>query len=392
MTEIIFLEEETMCRKIITGIYAIRNKINSKIYIGSSYNIHERWSYHKNVLNKKKHSEVLQNDWILYGKNCFEFIILEETELNDFILADREQFYLNKFESYTNQKGYNINKKATRPRNPKLNSILQYTVHGDFVKEWSSFRDIQNILQIETSGIRQVCSGNRKMSHGFCWFIKNGDIQKNIDVSHIIIQKKSICQFSLNGILLNKWDSIYQASIETKISEQSISSCCRKKLRSAGNFVWRFKDNVKGLTKIHVSKKKTTSKQIVQFDLFGNFVNEFPNVMYATNSTNINSELIKQACRNKTATSNFFWRYKEEIKNIKKINVKNTFVKNWPILQYTANGRFIKEFKSISELCKELTNGIKKTTEYICSGKCKILKNFLFFKKSQANILLQIEV
>lgn len=85
------------------GIYAIKNTINGKVYIGSAKNFKKRWKRHRSQLkNNKHHSIKLQRSYNKYGKDSFEFIILEECE-NRF---ERELHWINKHNSYTN--GYNI--------------------------------------------------------------------------------------------------------------------------------------------------------------------------------------------------------------------------------------------------------------------------------------------
>jgi len=90
------------------GIYSIRNKLNNKIYIGSSRNIDQRWYNHKFLLRKgKHHSWRLQKDWNQYGEENFEFLILEEVADISTIL-DIEQRYLDKIQSWRRSVGYNI--------------------------------------------------------------------------------------------------------------------------------------------------------------------------------------------------------------------------------------------------------------------------------------------
>lgn len=74
-----------------SGIYIIRNKINSKFYIGSSCDIKKRWRRHRYDLNRNGHHNIyLQRAWNKYGKCNFEFeIILEED--NDVNLFKIEQ-------------------------------------------------------------------------------------------------------------------------------------------------------------------------------------------------------------------------------------------------------------------------------------------------------------
>lgn len=89
------------------GIYAIKNKINNKHYVGQSENIMVRWKDHKQKLKSNKHAnKYLQHSWNKYGKHNFEFIILEETLFK--LLNEKEIFWCNKLESYYYQNGYNI--------------------------------------------------------------------------------------------------------------------------------------------------------------------------------------------------------------------------------------------------------------------------------------------
>jgi len=93
---------------IKTGIYKILNKINSKVYIGSATNIKKRWRDHRWYLNHNKHhNSHLQSSWNKYGINTFEFSILLECSIDE--LLDKEKEYIEKFNSFNNNFGYNMN-------------------------------------------------------------------------------------------------------------------------------------------------------------------------------------------------------------------------------------------------------------------------------------------
>lgn len=79
------------------GIYAIRNKVNGKRYIGSTNNFRRRWGMHEYALKKGNHyNGHLQRAWNKYGKESFVFEIVEEVEGNNRALLDHEQAYLDK--------------------------------------------------------------------------------------------------------------------------------------------------------------------------------------------------------------------------------------------------------------------------------------------------------
>ena len=75
------------------GIYAIKNIVNGKRYIGSAKNISRRWSTHKLLLNKGMHyNSHLQSTWNKYGENNFEFYILLKCKKDE--LIENEQVYM----------------------------------------------------------------------------------------------------------------------------------------------------------------------------------------------------------------------------------------------------------------------------------------------------------
>jgi group I intron endonuclease len=90
------------------GIYRIINKINGKYYIGKSKNIYKRIHQHiyhmKN--NKKAENAYLQNSWNKYGRDSFDYDILEQLDFNETLIAQRELYWI-KFYDSTN-KGYNL--------------------------------------------------------------------------------------------------------------------------------------------------------------------------------------------------------------------------------------------------------------------------------------------
>ncbi len=90
---------------MVAGIYKIENLISKKSYIGQSKDIEVRWCTHRNNLNKSKHRNGhLQNSYNKYGKENFEFSILEEVASTDSpvllknILEEREQSWVDLYD------------------------------------------------------------------------------------------------------------------------------------------------------------------------------------------------------------------------------------------------------------------------------------------------------
>jgi group I intron endonuclease len=82
-----------------SGVYAIRNRLNGQCYIGSTYHFNRRWLNHKTTLRRGvANNPLLQRAWILYGEDCFEFIVLERTTLET--RKEREGWWLLKEPGY----------------------------------------------------------------------------------------------------------------------------------------------------------------------------------------------------------------------------------------------------------------------------------------------------
>lgn len=184
---------------IKSGIYKITNILNGKFYIGSSSNILKRWEKHIKFLRKNKHhSRHLQNAWNLYGEKNFIFEILEEIPI--IFLLEREQYYLNSLQSFKPEIGYNI-----------------CSVAGS------------------TFGIKYSNEARKKISLS----LKGKKQSKERMEKYPLLP---ILQYTTNKDFIKEWRSITSASKELNIAKASIIRSCKGKRKSAGNFIWEYKN------------------------------------------------------------------------------------------------------------------------------------------------------
>lgn len=101
------------------GVYGIINRLNGKIYIGSSVDLSSRKSVHKNLVKSgKHHCRELASD-CLNSMSEMEFVVIERTAREPEILRSREQFWTNFYQSYVPELGYNRNKNVMSNRGLK---------------------------------------------------------------------------------------------------------------------------------------------------------------------------------------------------------------------------------------------------------------------------------
>jgi group I intron endonuclease len=100
-----------------SGVYAILNLFDGKIYIGSAKYIKSRFGWHHRALeNNKHHNILLKRAWDKYGEDSFIFFVIEVTD----DLLVREQYWMDRFSSYHPDSGYNLYPVAGSPANVKL--------------------------------------------------------------------------------------------------------------------------------------------------------------------------------------------------------------------------------------------------------------------------------
>jgi len=85
--------------EIKSGIYLIKHKSElNLVYVGKSVNIHQRWKQHVRV---QKSAKKLQEAFLRYGVESFEFSILEEVD-NQSDMGKRETYYIDLYDSWKN--------------------------------------------------------------------------------------------------------------------------------------------------------------------------------------------------------------------------------------------------------------------------------------------------
>jgi len=99
----------------VSGIYKIINKADGKYYVGSSkdiYGSNGRYKYHLKCLRSNTHrNDYLQNAWNKYGKDNFDFLLVESVSDVEKLL-EIEQKYLD-IAKNEQDKCYNLEFKST---------------------------------------------------------------------------------------------------------------------------------------------------------------------------------------------------------------------------------------------------------------------------------------
>lgn len=94
--------------KPICGIYLIKNSVNGKVYVGQSRNIRQRIDHHFAPSQGTRHRNPLYFAMAKYGRQAFEWSVLEELPDDLPVLTDREQYWMDLYQSLDRKFGYNL--------------------------------------------------------------------------------------------------------------------------------------------------------------------------------------------------------------------------------------------------------------------------------------------
>lgn len=102
--------------------------------------------------------------------------------------------------------------------------------------------------------------------------------------------KKNIYQYSIDGVLIKKWDGIIDASNELKINKNNIISVLKGKTLTAGGYIWSHHEKVKVL-----NKKSNTA--IIVTNVNTNETKEFNSIAQCVKILNIERKHIENSLR-----------------------------------------------------------------------------------------------
>lgn len=240
-------------------VYAIINSVNNKRYVGSTFNIKERWKYHSYLLKKGKHHSIaLQRAYNKYGENAFRFEVLEnDIEIRN--LIKREQFYIDE------KSEYNSMKIAYLPPRQDVVTML-YDINGKLI---SCFPNLKSCCKSINSCSRY---GYNK---GFFVLKECDDINEIIN-KHMGIygRNKKIYKFSKEGELICFYNSIREALSDCgnpKSGNVLITKSIKKHTVACG-FRWSLSENIimrkdlRGWNKKPIIAKDKKTGEILKFE------------------------------------------------------------------------------------------------------------------------------
>lgn len=207
-------------------IYKAEHKDSCYVYIGATVNsLEKRKQDHIQKANNGQ-GGYFQEAISTFGAGAFSWEQIDTAkDVNE--LAAKEKRYILQYnsqkEGYNGDSGGGIKKKVFQfnPTDRKL--IADYDC-------------LQSAANAGKRSISNACLGYNKTCMGYYWSYNITEtFALNID-----LRKKAVCQYTLEGILIAKFQSVSEGSQITGISKTCISRCCRGEREQTGGFLWKY--------------------------------------------------------------------------------------------------------------------------------------------------------
>lgn len=216
-----------------SGIYKITSLKHQKSYIGSSLNILKRKESHYYLLSINKHgNKHLQHIYNKYGEDNLLFEIICYCD------------------------------------NKYLLQLEQWFIDND-----NSELNIVKIVESPLIGIEKSEDCKNKISNSL---------------------SKEIYQYDLEGNFIKSWKNALQASKELNINAGNITSCCKRRYKKAGNYIWRYSND----TNLNLSTiKDSKTKKVALKTLDNSLVKEFGSIVECANYLGVVRSCVTNCCR-----------------------------------------------------------------------------------------------
>lgn len=257
-------------REIKSGIYAITNKTNGKMYIGQSGDLHHRLTAHRSYLRRgAHHNRHLQASWNKYGEDNFEFSVLEECGLEE--LDSKEQYYIDKFNSmlfgYNRTlggdgiQGHKMSEESRRRMsdshchlygsdNPNAIGVVLLNTGEKFgsIRDASDKYGVQH-ADISKNAKRKSHSAGELNGERLVWAYESDYDNMSYDTMANLLEvaqnckRGKMCHRSRPVMCVDTGEVFYslrRASQVKGIAESLISATCRGEQKHAGGLSWKY--------------------------------------------------------------------------------------------------------------------------------------------------------
>jgi group I intron endonuclease len=227
------------------------------VYVGSAKNLKSRWRTHLcRLRHNNHHNQFLLNDFVKCGEYSFQFVILEECDVEH--LIEREQFWLN--QHYDNQVHcYNLRKVAESNQGFKMSDTTKkkmsevskgrkpssQTIEASRLATLGKKRSEETRAKIANYQQNRTTEHKKKLGISIKSVWQNPDYRKRQSKAH---QKprpyrlKLVNQYTLENVKVASYFGVKEAARITGLRASGISQAAVGSKKTCGGFIWKYEE------------------------------------------------------------------------------------------------------------------------------------------------------
>ena len=275
-------------------IYKVINSINNKVYIGqTTRTIPIRWSEHVRYSANKNLNYTSELYYAIQKYGAESFVVEQIEECNDNMLDEREQYWIDKYDSCNN--GYNITRGGQGAIRTDYKKIIDL---------WSLGLPVKSIA--EELGVSKQVVAKRLKYNGITVheILSRGN--------KAVARHKRVVRISEDGKESVVYNSLAEASRENNLTTGQISMVCCGYRNYAGGYRWKYLDEIDVNNDFEPALKQYHyKKQVHQYTLDGKYICSFDSISEAARSFGKTSvRTIRYACGSSKRTGyGFRWSF-----------------------------------------------------------------------------------
>lgn len=337
MKYIVYLTTNITNNKIYVGVHSTENPAIFDGYIGNSINIfesnpelkHPKIPFHKAV---KK-----------YGYNSFKRITIQVFDSMQEAL-DLEAYIVNE-EFIAREDTYNITLGGgIPPIHSKI--VYQYSLKGEFIKEYSSLVDAATTIN-GNGNLIGVAANYKRTAYGYLWSF-NKYKYLNTEEYHINSPEIPVYLYDKDKNFIKSYKSITECTKDLNTYLAKVQRALKLGNEVDGYFISPILNS-----KFIKPKINSITGDIHQYNLKGEYIKSFIN-KEELKKEGFDIYSINRAIKQDQTYKNYQWIRGEKLQHLNsKENIVHPVKK---IGQYTLEGEFVREFKTVREARKLFPN------------------------------------
>ena len=211
-----------------TYIYTLTDPDTNQVrYVGKTVNVKRRYYGHTNENSNKRLKNSHLANWLLLLLKNNKKPILEVIDECDSNWEELEKYWIAQFKAW----GF------------KLTNLTEGGQGGTGYKQTEEHK--RNISEAKKASKRKLSEEQRqfisermKNNQYSKGAVRTKEIKENLK----LLKSKPVLQYDKLGNFIKEFNSIKQASIETNTFSSSISNNLNNKSKTAGGFIWKYKN------------------------------------------------------------------------------------------------------------------------------------------------------